>query len=124
MKIVEFILDRIAEEEGLAERALDHMPLVGISDDGPDEAASPIAEFIGHWNPWRVLSLCVLQRHVVMTHRPLMDEAGRMRCGTCDDPGAGSWPCASMLLLANEWADHHEFRAEWALHRRRLLTAV
>jgi hypothetical protein len=59
-----------------------------------------------------------------MTHRPLLDEAGRMRCGTCDDPGADNWPCASMLILANEWVDHPEFRAEWALHRRRLLAAV
>jgi hypothetical protein len=29
-----------------------------------------------------------------------------------------------MLILANEWVDHPEFRAEWALHRRRLLAAV
>ena len=124
MKIVEFILDRIAEEEGLAEGALDHLPLVSISTGGPDDGASPIEQFVGHWNPWRVLSQCMLQRHLVKTHRPLLDAAGRMRCGTCDDPGAGSWPCPSTLLVANQWADHPEFRAEWALHRRRLLAAV
>lgn len=124
MRIVEFILDRIAEEEALAERALDHMPPVGLSDGEPLEAVSPIAEFVGHWNPWRVLSMCVLRRHVVMLHRPLLDQSDRMRCSTCHDPGSDSWPCASMAILANEWVEHPDFRPEWTLHRRRLLAAV
>lgn len=123
MKIVGFILDRIAEDERLAEGALDHLPQAAV--DQGEEAADPIALFVGRWNPWHVLSLCVLRRQAVMAHRPLLDAADHLSCSTCeDDRGAAAWPCTTMLLLANEWVDHPQFRPEWTLYRRRTLAAV
>lgn len=123
MSIVEFILARIAEDEELAAAAANAMPPVAALPHLVDD--DPLALFVGRWNPWRVMALCVLQRQDVLTHRPIADGLGGWFCSTCDDRrGKPGWPCRPLKLLANGWGDHPHFRPEWTPQRRRTLIAL
>lgn len=123
MGILEFILARIEDDEVLAGAAADAMPTMAVIPQVDYRDA--IAEFVGRWNPWRVMSLCVLQRHCVLAHRPIRDEFGGMICSTCDDRrGHSGWPCRPLKLIANEWAEHADFRPEWGAERRPRLVAI
>lgn len=121
MLIVDFILERIAEDENLAMEAAQHAER-HVEAAGPYDADNPLVRFIAKWTPWRVMSLCVRRRQEVAVHRPVPDAVGGRICATCDGRrGHPEWPCHTLLLLANEWEDHPEFRWEWSLHRQRRL---
>jgi hypothetical protein len=123
MDIVEFILARIPEDEALAGAAADAMPLAAAAAHVDED--DPVAQFIGRWNPWRVMSLCTLHRHCVLAQRPIADEFGGTFCFTCDDRrGRSGWPCHPLKLLANDWVEHPEFQPDWTIARRRMLVAI
>ena len=121
----EFLLERILEEETLAQAAIDaHDP--GHRWDGADEADN--AHF-RHWSPWRVLSGCVAKRLIIAAHRdvgPGLDSRAEPdhavkphACSTCGqyDEYAIAWPCYTMRVLALDWVDHPAYRQEWRPQR-------
>lgn len=121
----EFLLDRIAEDEALAQAAIDgHGP--GHRWDSDDSVDGP---HFAHWNPWRVLSGCVSKRLIIAAHRdvgPGLDRrAGPDRalkahaCSTCGqfDEFAIDWPCYTLRVLALDWVDHPHYRNEWRPQR-------
>jgi hypothetical protein len=123
MEITEFIRARISEDEELATAASEEMPLGGHRD--RIDAHDPVAEFLAQWNPEHVMYMCMLRRHGLQTHRPIVSDLGWRSCATCDDRrGRSGWPCRSLLLLANEWLEHPAFHVEWALTRRHTLLVV
>jgi hypothetical protein len=122
----DFVLERIHEEETLAQAAIDAHDMnhpwrsrTGV--DGDDQ-------HFAHWNPWRVLSACVAKRLLVAAHRdvgPGVDHrAGEPTpvahaCSTCGqyDEYAVAWPCYTLRALALDWVDHPGYRREWRPRR-------
>lgn len=118
MGIVEFISERVREDEARAMAAAASLP-PGEHHDGEGSTHDALGQFLMQWNPWHVMSLCVLRRHTIQMHRPVVSDLGWRACATCDDRrGQPGWPCRSLVLLANEWVEHPDFRAEWSLTRR------
>jgi hypothetical protein len=121
----EFLLERILEEETLAQAAIDaHDP--GYRWEAEDDADR--AHFT-HWSPWRVLSSCVAKRLIIAAHRdagPGVDSRAdpdralkAHACSTCGqyDEFAIAWPCYTLRVLALDWVDHPAYRQEWRPQR-------
>jgi len=117
--ISDFILARVGEEEALAHSALDHL--------GPElnwETQS-VGEHVGHWNPWRVESACLVRRLLVKAHRnagpAVVRRAGQEHvlysatCATCgrSTEQPAPWPCYTLRVLALDWANHPDYQPEW-----------
>jgi hypothetical protein len=121
----DFLLERILEEETLAQAAID-AHATGHSWDGEDDADS--AHF-ARWNPWRVLSSCVAKRLIIAAHRDVgagvdrrADPARMLKahaCSTCGqyDEYAIEWPCYTLKVLALDWVEHPSYRQEWRPQR-------
>jgi hypothetical protein len=121
----EFLIDRIVEEELLAQAAIDAHP-DGDAWTGSSDADS--AHF-QRWNPWRVLAACVGKRLIIAAHRDVgpgidrradPDRAPKSHaCSTCGqfDEYAIEWPCYTLRVLALDWVDHPEYRIEWRPQR-------
>lgn len=122
----EFLLERILEEETLAQAAIDAHPpgyRWEAEDDDPDKA------HLAHWNPWRVLSGCVAKRLIIAAHRdvgPGVDSRAEPdrslkphACSTCGqyDEYAIAWPCYTLRVLALDWVDHPAYRQQWRPQR-------
>lgn len=119
MTIVEFLKQRIAEDEALAEAAIDDHPHWlamghdlyqyegGVSSGylAVDRRAPQGVEHIANWDPARVLAECQAKRAVIATHeRQTFD----------DDPDA--WIVLSEILLrhlAAVYADHPAYDPAW-----------
>jgi hypothetical protein len=121
----DFLLERISEEEALAQAAIDaHSP--GHAWESADH---PDAAHFAHWNPWRVLASCVAKRLVIAAHRDVGAGVDRKAepeyvlkahaCSTCGqyDEYAIEWPCYTLRTLALEWVDHPAYRPEWRPQR-------
>jgi hypothetical protein len=121
----EFLLERIVEEEELAQLAIDaHAP--GHRWPEPD---NPDSHHFVHWNPWRVLSGCVAKRLIIAAHRDVgagldrradPDRALKAHaCSTCGqyDEYAIDWPCYTLRVLALDWVEHPAYRHEWRPQR-------
>lgn len=121
----EFLLERILEEETLAQAAIDMHPPTHDWELGDDADGA----HFGHWNPWRVLSSCVAKRLVIAAHRDVGAGVDRRAdpdhvlkahaCSTCGqyDEYAIEWPCYTLRVLALEWVDHPSYRQEWRPQR-------
>jgi hypothetical protein len=112
MDIVEFLLARFIEDEAAAVRDSD------------------VAILPGHWARW-VRDECEAKRRIMRIHRTLSDAQPNLpltypvagfQCVTCghgDEWQAQEYPidypCATLLALALPYADHPDYRAEWAL---------
>ena len=129
MDLSEFLLARIAEDEECAHRLL--APYAwgwsSFHEASPDEL-----EHIARHDPARVLADCAAVRAVVGLHRhepkgpgPVLYDGSRdsnegvFGCAICsrmdDDPGwhlTGGW-CDTLLALAQPFAGHDDFKAEW-----------
>ena len=100
--IHDFILDRIDEDQSLAEHMIKRqgvrylrMPaLTGSADLNP-------------WNPWNVLALCAARRRTVASHQVSDLDEDRL-------PG----PCDELRELAAEWAAHPDYLVVWAPRHR------
>ena len=121
----EFLLDRIVEEENLAQQAIDAHS-AGHRWEELDPGDRP--HFL-HWNPWRVLAGCVAKRLIIAAHRdvgPGLDRRAEPdralkphACSTCGqyDEYAIDWPCYTLRVLALDWVDHAQYRTEWRPQR-------
>ena len=138
MRIDEFLLARIAEDEADAQDASDdgHRWLVeeetiGLWPDDRDPADGFMhfprkahAYHAARWHPGRVLAECEAKRAVMAEHA-LVPETygwymGKMAdygCGICDERDGliyGAGPCPTVQTLAAVYADHPDYRPEWA----------
>lgn len=104
--LVEFLLARIGEEENAAKIAA-----------GVPEAAMNLTR----WHSTHVLADCEARRRIVELHAPLDCEGVTVcsECGPDEDVrfrveayGRG-WPCLTMRVLAQVYADHPDYREEW-----------
>jgi hypothetical protein len=121
----EFLLERIMEDETLAQAAIDAH---GPGHRWNEAATSDGAHFV-HWNPWRVLSGCVAKRLIIAAHRDVGPGLDRRAdpdlalkthaCSTCGqyDEYAIDWPCYTLRVLALDWVDHPHYRQEWRPQR-------
>lgn len=108
--LTDFLLARIAEDEAVAQKVVDdasgeRAPWIWL-DPGPpwhcDEQSDHIA-----MAPVRVLAECAAKRRIIRLMRP----DPHMMVGA----EAGVVPEIALRALASVYADHAEFRAEWAL---------
>ncbi len=106
MTLVDFLLARIAEDEGVAQECLStHEPgepwgYSHLPDDG---------QHISRWSPARVLAECEAKRRIVALEVEWLTE---MRAALDKLPGlrAGS---LILAILALPYADHEDYREEW-----------
>lgn len=132
--LVQFLLDRIAEDEAAARAALgrrwktsddefldiedaehDHTGIV-YSSSGGGVVNWQTAEHIARWDPARVLAECQTKRRIIEEH-PLTihtDKAAGvsfvLNAHIC--PGVSS-PCMTLRLLTFPYAHHPDYREEW-----------
>ena len=121
----EFLLERILEEETLAQAAIDAHPTGHEWEATDDEDGAHFAR----WNPWRVLSSSVAKRLIIAAHRDVGAGVDRRAegdqvlkahaCSTCGqyDEYAIEWPCYTLKVLALDWVDHPSYRQEWRPQR-------
>jgi hypothetical protein len=124
-RLREFLLERIHEEEALAQAAIDAHPTGHVWKPAEDADGAHFA----HWDPWRVLSGCVAKRLIIAAHRDVgagldrradPDRALKAHaCSTCGqyDEYAIEWPCYTLRVLALDWVDHPAYRPEWRPQR-------
>jgi hypothetical protein len=99
--LTDFLLARIADDEAVARSVID-------DDDGvtffPRKAHASHAIA---WQPQRVLAECEAKRRIIAEHSPV---------DPCDAHAADyrTIPCDTLLFLASVYADHPDYRAEWA----------
>lgn len=111
MTITEFLIARIAEDEAAA----NEQDGAEYHTDGawPDGMAA------------RVLAECAAKRAIIEAHpdgnAAYKDAAGaylpmfRGYCATCSDHEVEPWPCPTLRAIAAVYADHPDYRQEWAL---------
>lgn len=137
MKLTEFLLARIAEDEAVAEAASaqDDRWVQSLSGSVVRTPTSYVAiaicqeqeetSHIARHDPERVLAECEAKRLIVARHR------GEYSCETCadeeemceDSEGYATWyrssvwaPCPTLRLLALPYADHPDYQQEWAVN--------
>ena len=117
MTIVEFLLARIAEDEAVAERAVDEWfdaEWIEIDDDPRDHAQ--------HWRPARALVECAAKRRVVELHAQSGERwtgfprADRLEAYCQHDQHAS--PCPTLRLVAAVYSDHPDYDQAWRLAAR------
>ena len=133
MTITEFLLARIAEDERMANMA-SGMPIPSGSDRA---SALADAEFMDTaldgvtMSRVRLLAECEVKRRIVARHRPEPAYAGCVHCGKVHGPHGDFDPsesmacpvcsdgsirgvCEELRILASVYADHQDYRQEWA----------
>ena len=126
MAIVDFILDRVQEDEVLANSALDGRAAddswTSVSDAGRvDSRSVSDAGHFNQWSPWRVQSACITRRLLVSAHRGMASpDHLTVVCRTCrdGDDATAAWPCYTLRVVASEWSQHPDYRDEWHPIRR------
>ena len=99
MTLTEFLLARIAEDEGHARKLLetDRRPVLSL------------ASTVNH--PARLLAEVAAKRRIVALHEPSSHPmASWTNCRHC---GAGRGYCAHLRLLASVYADHADYDEAW-----------
>lgn len=116
--LTEWLLEQIAEEEGIARQALED----------PDSAvwwhdlATDAEVHVGRWNPIRVLDECTAKRRVIAEHTD-SDCPEDSPCPVCldeveNDEGNSivhmkPQPCLTLRALALPYATGPGYREEW-----------
>lgn len=97
MTLTEFLLARIAEDEAWATLRR-----------GAGDWRAPIAR--------RVLVECEAKRLIAALHQTSGDIADHCITGVADYlPTPAPYPCPTLRALASVYADHSDYRQEWAL---------
>jgi hypothetical protein len=132
--LAEFLLARIAEDEKAARDEEESAPELEGARQRP-YVDFPLRGHLDRHTPARVLAECEAKRRIVELHQPtpLVDhmevectcgfDDHRSRwcagCGVCVyDEGEFARPfgnCPTVLLLALPYADHPDYRQEWAV---------
>ena len=118
MTITEFLLARIAEDEAAAKAAAPWST-------GSRHEGQPLDWSIhfDRWSPARVLAECKAKRAIIELHAPVRDEGwlsgeanDHLWCGSCGsiDDSPEPYPCDTLKALAAVYAEHSEYRQEWA----------
>lgn len=109
---------------------LDNRPIARVQrlDGDEDEPAGildgrAVAEHIARWDPQRVLAECESKRRIVELHEPMVElrptKSGDYTeyhvCSECSDLDEVLFPCTTVRLLAQPYADHKDFQPEWRL---------
>lgn len=116
--LTEFLLARIADEKALARGVPDGVP---PSEGGTNRngwqlhtsiKATVFDREIGprgsiEASPARVLAECEAKRRIVALHPEMLE--------WCQGCAHESWPCRTLWVLASVYADHPDYREEWAL---------
>ncbi|MFF2621228.1 DUF6221 family protein [Oerskovia jenensis] len=108
MRLTEFLLARIAEDEAAAR------------EEDADYAATTLlptydSEHQARWNTERVLAECEAKRRIVELHFE-NDPGPDAECGACGDIGgyySQVWPCPTIKALAAVYADHPDYDEAW-----------
>lgn len=101
--LVEFILDRLAEDEAVA---------LAVHPEGEPKSGAPVFTSLSEptgtveMSSARVLAQCVAIRLVAALHSERMGGANSDGCYECGDPD----PCPTLRALAGIWRDHDEWR--------------
>lgn len=127
MTIVEFLQDRISEDEALAEKA--SVSMHGERHDTRRSYGSYVLSserdstedqdtFILDWWPARVLAECAAKRATMeqhTTHTYTDEEPGfSMELWDCLCPRVTDKPCPTIGALAAVYKDHPDFQEAWA----------
>jgi hypothetical protein len=99
--ITAFLLARIAEDEAIAQAALE--PWAG-EDDGATigDFSRESFVFVKHFGPDRVLADCEAKSRIINLHNP------------CADWSYGdATTCPELVALASVYADHPDYRDKW-----------
>jgi len=120
----EFILQQVADEERLAQLAMDGHGPAHEWCASADPADCPHIE---HWSPWRVMSGCLSKRLIIAAHRATEERTGRANpepgdplvCSICTNAEgkAAGWPCYTLRVLALDYVDSPRYRPEWRPRR-------
>ncbi|WP_067480890.1 DUF6221 family protein [Actinomadura hibisca] len=115
---VEFLYERLAEEESLARAAQSGEDFAaGVHRLVPDADAGLMA-FLGRQDPARVLADIAARTEIIRLHTSGEGEAldsgrttvGIGRCPICDE---ADHPCTTVRLLASVYENHPDYRQEW-----------
>lgn len=142
MRLTDFLLARIADDEEVARAAFRDSPAhrtrPARADDGRWKVGEPghgecevdgigitiydegghtaeQAQHIARHDPARVLAQCEANRQIVQGHpRCDMHDLPGDECDVCMTCGDGSlWPCPTLRALALPYADHPDYREKW-----------
>lgn len=125
MDLVQFLRDRLDEDEQAARRVKSSWRQVGetgviVASDGghAEECANGnwtgIAEHIVRHDPARVLAEVDAKRALLDLHGPGEFEYSDVDvCMVCDQQDPEPYPCRTVRLLALPYADHPDYRDEW-----------
>ena len=126
----DFLLQRIAEDEAVAravstsdwDATLDGRFIVLWNDN------NPLAEHVARHDPARVLAEVAAKRAIANLHAEVTGSTafygddietphGSPACPTCGTWGeyAVAWPCPTLRILAQPYADHADYEQAWAL---------
>ena len=120
MNITEFLEARIAEDEAvaslLAKGDAGHSPRTQVYT-GAEWATTPLTTE-------RLLAECKAKRAIIDLHGPIRDDGWKSgeangylwccSCGSIDD-SPEPFPCDTLKAHAAVYADHPDYRQEWAL---------
>jgi hypothetical protein len=115
MKITEFLLARIAEDEADAADIQSGRADYGATEFNPDET------IMRQTDPARILAECKAKRAIMEIHKiqqvsedsPLRSD-DEWTCPFCDED---RWPrgvCGTIRAIASVYSDHPDYRQEWA----------
>jgi hypothetical protein len=121
--LVEFLRDRLDEDEQTARAAPPGNWSVWLSTDYPSEFNEQVmADHICRFDRTRVLAEVDAKRRIIDLHGPTADGAQCDWCASlchsrsglmCEQPDA-PFPCPTLWLLALPFAGHDDWREEWA----------
>lgn len=88
-------------------------------------ANDPLIRHAAYYDPARVLRELKAKRAIIAEHMmamPLRYAFDSPRCDVClsdrgrypEDWHADLWPCRTLRILAETWADHPDFKRDWA----------
>lgn len=124
MKITEFLEARIAEDEAMAQAVV--ATVAPDAWENPTKWGNFFPQDVVFWDtqtPYRVLAECKAKRAILEEHGPVEDrnwmggEAhDHLWCGSCGsiDDSPVPFPCETLKAIAAVYADHRDYRQEWA----------
>jgi hypothetical protein len=110
MTLVQFLTARLAEEHAAAQAAYDRPSGYRIL--GTPETEDHFAL----WKPARVLADLDAKRGIMALHEPYeYEDVDDLHCAVCGDVPQVPYPCGTLLVLVQPYADHPDFDPAWAI---------
>jgi hypothetical protein len=110
VNLIDFLLSRIAEDEAAAMR---QQAFDAEWRNGAAFALTPLEE-VGI-DGARVLAECEAKRRIVHAHQPFVAEDGDEGYCESEDGRYRMRDCPTLTSLAFAYADHPDYRSEWAV---------